>query len=327
MLACAGAVPAGNPGIAGTFIQLNRSVATNSVDTWKADLAKMRAVGINTLIVQWSVEKPVAYFRTNSLPCAEQYDTIKRLFEAVHGSGMTVYLGLENDPDYWTQIKSRDRVLRDYFLLRVAANEQVQKGLLAAFELMPEWVGYYIPDEVDDLSWRHPSKQGFIQGYLSLMTRRLKANDPKRAVAVSAFFRGRTAPDIFGRNLVDLTTRTDPHVDIVLVQDGVGVGDPPDRYVPTYLKTLREMWPPKGPQFWVVVEAFRQTSSANAPFAAEPASPERLAGQIESAGACADRSILFTFNDYAHPGRGAAAAALYKSLLDRAGGVRPSLRQ
>jgi hypothetical protein len=246
--------------------------------------------------------------------CPETYETLERLFEAVRDSGLTLHLGLMNDPGYWTAITARDRVLRDYFLLRVARNERLQKQLLERFGNRPEWAGYYIAEEIDDLTWRDPRRAVFVRDYLSLMTARLKSNDPARPVAVSAFFRGRTAPDIFARTLLDLTTNGAHRVDAVLVQDGAGADDPPLAYIPLYFQALREAWTADAPKLWGVIELFTQTSPEGQPFAAVAATPERVVKQIAAAAPHVERLVVFTLKDYADPSRGPGAAQLQQAL-------------
>jgi hypothetical protein len=153
-----------------------------------------------------------------------------------------------------------------------------------------------------------------MRDYLSLMTARLKVNDSARPVAVSAFFRGRTAPDIFAHTLLDLTTNSAHRVDAVLVQDGAGTDDPPITYIPLYYKALRDAWVAEAPQLWGVVELFTQTSSAGQPFAAVSADPARVAKQVEAAAPQVERLIVFTLKDYATPSGGPDAARLHQAL-------------
>ena len=200
----------------------------------------------------------------------------------------------------------------------MARNEKLQRQLLEHFGDRQEWVGYYIPDEIDDLTWRAPARGAFFRDYLSLLTQRLRTNDATRTVAVSAFFRGRTAPDIFARTLLSLTTNAASRVDTLLVQDGAGVGDPPVEYMPVYFKTLSEMGTAGAPHLWGVVELFDQTSRGTEPFAAVPAAPARVAGQIAAVAPYVERLVAFTFKDYADPARGPAAAALHRSLSEPA---------
>ena len=97
----------------GTFIQLNRASAEMTVDDWRADLEQMAEAGIDTLMVQWSSESPIAYFNTGASRVkyiSENYFVLEKLFEANREIGHQVYLGLQNSSRFWSQIKSRDNV-------------------------------------------------------------------------------------------------------------------------------------------------------------------------------------------------------------------------
>ena len=365
----------------GTFIQLNRAVAEKSVEDWQADLKQMKDVGIDTVIVQWSSEPPIMYFTypTNTMPyLSESHAVLETLFEANVAAGLDVYLGLQNNPLYWSQIKGRDRVLRDFFYLRTSRNERLQLGLLDTFGNQESWVGYYIPDEIDDFTWRHDSKRPMIKRYVGHMCERLRANDPERKIAMSAFFRGRTAPHILADNLLDIASNSG--LDHLLIQDGVGVGDPPVNYVPFYFKVLKERWAnvdveqpdildfvagieesnqaiedgvdvvevievdpanelvlahapaeeaeeelvadedtaenaaPVLPELWVVIEAFKQTSKGEEPFAAKPTSPTQLKKQVRNSAEYFENTVLFTFQDYMDPDLGDNAAKLFNTM-------------
>lgn len=300
--------------IGGTFIQLNREAGALDRAGWEAQLDKIKAAGLDTVIIQWSAEGPIAYFSSDAWPAAERMPAVGHILAAAADRQMSVFVGLENDPGYWTQITARDRVLRDYFLARVARAEQLQKALLGEFGKAPAWKGYYIPDELDDLNWRADNRRALLRDYLATLGGRLRANDAKRLVAVSAFFRGRTAPDIFARLLADLTAGKERSVDAVLVQDGVGVGDPPARYVGLYFESMRKNWPRKGPELWGILETFEQTSGEGQPFVAKPAAGDRLRVQRDAVAPHVDRLVLFTLLDYADPARGAAPAALYEAI-------------
>ena len=300
----------------GTFIQLNRSYTNKTAEAWVQDMERMRQAGIDTLIVQWCAQDQIAYVTNTISSYAEQLPgVLDTFFDAVKDRGFTVHLGLHNDSAYWQQIRGRDRVVRDYFLVRIAQNERLQKALLARYGGRAEWAGYYIPDEIDDLTWRMPERRTLVRDYISLMTERLRANDAGRLVSVSTFFRGRTAPDIYATNLLNIVCGGPSNqVDAVLVQDGVGVGDPPPSYVSIYFDELNIAWTTNAPALWGVVEAFQQTSKGSEPFAAVPTAPARLQQQVETAATRFQRLVLFTFLDYADPARGPGADALFQAL-------------
>jgi len=303
--------PAFAGGVSGTFIQLNRATAEKTTGQWKEMLNRMSAAGINTLIVQWTAETPVVYFKNNGLDFKEKYDALERLFAAAEGRNFQFMLGLQNDEAFWREITAGNKVLRDYFLIRLAQNERLQKALLKSFGKRTDWVGYYIPDEIDDLSWRELTRQKILKDYLRLTIRTLRANDATRSIAISAFIRMRTAPQIAAKTLSSLTS--DIGLDYLLIQDGAGLNDPPPDIIPRYYGALNagQQW--QKTRLWIVLEAFRQTSGPDERFAAEPATPERFFRQMQAASGF-ERLIIFSFPDYVDPDRGKAAKALYESL-------------
>jgi hypothetical protein len=294
----------------GTFLQLNPVLAEKSVAAWRSDLVQMRAAGLRTLIIQWSAAGKVSYFK-NDLPFEDKFATIERIFEAIGDDPVEVYLGLEHDPNYWMEITAREQTLKDYFLVRVARNLRIQLAMLNAFSARRNWRGYYIPDEIDDKSWRVTGRRKLMRDYLARMTRELRKSDASREVCVSSFFRGRTAPDVYARLLSDLTEETG--LDHVLVQDGAGEGDPPLRYVPVYFQALREGWRQGRPDLWCVVEAFQRVDGGKG-FKAVPAAPERLREQVTQGRLYFTNLVLFTFSDYADPDLGAEGEAAYKVI-------------
>lgn len=298
-------------GVSGTFIQLNRQVAGYSTAQWKALLASMQSAGMDTLIIQWTAEPPVLYFKNKDLAFKEQFATIERLMAAESGMHFAVFLGLQHDPAFWNGITARDKVLRDYFLVRQAQNERIQAALLKTFAQWQDWVGYYLPDEIDDISWRDAARRRLLGDYLRATIARLRQHDARRKIAVSAFFRTRTAPTVVAENLDALTA--DIGLDYLLLQDGAGNNDPPDDIRALYYQAMLKPRPGCVPERWVVLEAFRQTSRNTEPFAARPAPPDDFARQIRAATGF-KRRILFSFPDYADPARGAAASALFQSL-------------
>ncbi len=309
MLIAGSAVAAGS---LGTFVQLNRGIADKTVEQWRHDFEQMTNAGITRVVVQWAADDKVSYF-TNSLPFAEQYPVIERLFAGMEGIPLSVYLGLRHDPNYWTEITGREVTLRDYFLVRLAHNLGLQKALMDAFSGQKAWKGYYLPDEIDDKSWRGDGRGKFMRDYLVSMAGALKKADPGRTVAVSAFFRGRTSPDVYARTLRGLVAETG--LDDVMIQDGCGESDPPFRYLPDYFKAIREHWKMEAPSVECVVEAFRRVATTNGAFAAEPVNADLLKAQLKLARENFDRVTVFSFLDYTDPDLGASGAAAYQALL------------
>jgi len=308
--------------IAGSFIQLNRLQAEKSTEEWQREFRKIQELGGRTLIVQWAAEDRMLYFRPageSPFAATEIHPVIETILSVAEAENMEVFLGLLHQQEYWEQITGRDEVIKEFFLIRMARNARLHAALLETFGDRQGWVGTYIPDEIDDRTWRTPDRQHRMQAYLEGMTAILRRNDPERAIAVSAFFRGRTSPEVVARNFRDLTAGAD--LDYVLIQDGIGTGDPPLRYAPIYYAILTAAWRAADadaglPELWAVIEAFEQTSAGDEPFAAKPAPPERLIGQLRAARDFFPRLILFTFSDYMDPRLGPDAEAVFQAVRE-----------
>jgi len=231
--------------------------------------------------------------------------------EAARGMRFSIFLGLQNDAAFWKEITARDKALRDYFLVRQAQNERIQSALLKAFGKRDDWAGYYIPDEIDDLSWRDAGRRRLLKDYLRGTIGSLREHDAHRAIAVSAFFRARTAPEVVAKTLNALTA--DIGLDYLLLQDGAGNNDPPEDVLGLYYRALLDARQTHSPEPWAVIEVFRQTSGKDKPFAAEPAPPEGFLRQIHAASGF-KRKIIFTFPEYVSPDQGPAAKALYQVM-------------
>lgn len=327
--------------IAGSFVQLHRGQADRTVNEWREDFQQIKGLGGDTVIVQWTAEEPVLYFDPTGqgstgaamdepVPfsrdtddrlrgMAESYPVVERILDAAEAEGLSVILGLQHHPEYWDQIKSREKVIVDFFRVRMARNEQLQLALLEAFGDRAVWTGYYIPDELDDYTWRSSTMSVRARTYVHSMASILKENDPDRSIAMSAFFRGRTDPEHVAANFMDIVAGSG--IDYFLLQDGVGVGDPPLRYVHLYYEAFSRLWRSDIakerdalPELWCVVETFNQTSGPDEPFAAVPAPAERLRGQVQIAQSYFPRLILFTYGNYLRPDLGPEARAALEAV-------------
>ena len=303
-----------SPAITGVFLQLNPDLASRQQPYWDGLFEKIAALGAKEVIVQYLADGEAVYFRPED-PEGEPrkiFPVLDRIFAAAESRGISLILGLELDPNYWTEITASPKVLRDYFLVRVARNLHLQKELLDRFGDRSSWTGYYLPDEIDDRSWRAPERRKILEMYFEILTGHLRAADSSRPVAVSAFFRSRTEPALFSRILWELTGK---YFDRVLVQDGSGGGDPEPVFLPLYYRALREAFPEESnPRLSAVVEVFEQTSGPDEDFTARPADPALVAGQLNLAAEYFSEIYLFSVAAYLDPDLSQRSQVLYRGL-------------
>jgi hypothetical protein len=283
-------------GVRGIFLQPNAGYLKKDHSDWLRIFTRLKDRNIDTLYVQWSAENGRVYA---DLPLEnhESQALLEKIFPAARECRLNVVLGLYHETTYWQQIPAPNDVLENFFYLRVAANERLLEQLHKKFGQEPSLAGYYIPDEIDDLNWRTPDRIGFYNLYLKLMVERIRKVDPQRPIAVSTFFRSRTAPRIYAENLYSILK--DTGINRLLVQDGAGENNPaePDRAM--YFEKIKEV-NEKGVELAGIIEIFSRTSPEGKPFAAVPASRDRILRQLSEGGKFFTSLVVFSL-DYLEP--------------------------
>ena len=283
-------------GVKGIFLQPSAGYLKRDYSEWLRIFTRLKDRNIDTLYVQWSAENGRVYA---DIP-VENHDSqalLERIFQAARECRLKVFLGLYHETTYWQQIPAPGDVLENFFYLRVAANERLLEQLYKKFGEEPSLAGYYIPDEIDDLNWRTPDRVGFFNGYLKLMVERIRKFDRKRPVAVSAFFRSRTAPRIFAENLFSILKGSG--INRLLVQDGAGENNPAESDRARYFEKIKEV-NEKGVELGGIIEIFSRTSPEGKPFAAVPASRDRINQQLSEARKFFDNLVVFSL-EYLEP--------------------------
>lgn len=307
-------------GLHGTFLQFTPAHATWTETDWRRLFGRFRALGLSTVIVQWTVEGSTAYYPTSAHQVIRN-PPLPTIVKLADEAGMSLLVGLAYDPafhepGFWTGTGADPAALSRYLGTWRA------RSIAVAEELAPELVkhrafkGWYLPEEIDDLHWRDERARGALVQHLRLLADRLHAIAPGRTVAVSTFATARTDPHAFAefwRGLLEQAA-----IDVVLFQDGVGVKHLEVGALPRYLDAIRRAVVARGRQLWVVAEIFTQVDAKRHPdeFRAEPAPFDRVVQQLEAARRVASTVVAFSVPEYMTPEAGDTARALYESYRD-----------
>jgi Domain of unknown function (DUF4434) len=283
-------------GVRGIFLQPTASLLEQDDSYWRRVFQSLKDQTSDTLFLQWSAESGRVYADLE-LENHERYPLLEKIFRAAREFRFKIFLGLYQETTYWQQIPAPGDVLENFFYLRVAANERLLVQLYKKFGQEPSLAGYYIPDEIDDLNWRTPDRIGFYNRYLKLMVERIRKVDPQRPIAVSTFFRSRTAPRIYAENLFSILK--DTGINRLLVQDGAGENNPPEPYRAMYFEKIKEL-NERGVELSGIIEIFSRTSPENKPFAAVSAPRDRIIRQMAEARQYFDNLVVFSL-EYLEP--------------------------
>jgi len=310
-----------SPRFTGTFVQLLGQHERWTTDQWQALFRSLRSIGVEELIVQWSVHDQTPFYPSRHFKTAG-HDVLPRVMEAASDQGFHVRIGLVHDSAYWRKIARNPKLVRVYFNRLLRANLAAARELNDLFGGSPAFAGFYIPQEIDDRTWLPPEHLAVLETYLTELRQGLRDIAPQASVAISGFSNAFADPELLGRTWQRLLAQSG--IDQVLFQDGIGVGklglDDADVFLAAVADAARQ----DGRTFTPIVETFTQLDGEpinKKPFRAEPASLNRLIRQLALAGRTSHAGIMaFSLPEYCSPFGVPGAAALYQAYKD---GLRP----
>ncbi|WP_161788481.1 DUF4434 domain-containing protein [Desulfonatronum thiodismutans] len=307
------------PAFSSTFIQLWDRHADWPEQTWDTLCADLKAMGIQEIILQWSLITEPAFFwrltpdRRMEVPddLVDPAPVVDLIVEAARRHGLSVRFGLTEDPAWWEKIKN-EAGLVEVFLNRLLQDQlSLARTLVERYGEDLVFAGFYIPQEIDDATWIDAQRLNRLTNHLARLTDGLRELSPEVEISVSCFATGRNDPIGFAALMAALASSG--NITEVLYQDGLGT----ERLLPTesaaYLEALATSIPRTGARLRVIVETFAPAEDG---LGFVPASMERIAGQLRQAKQFAgDDIVAFSIPDYLHPVAGSRAEVLYNDYL------------
>lgn len=290
----------------GAFIQLNNGLANKSVAWWQTELASMKAIGMDTVVVQY-VGYGNSYFYPTSVPGANPFavDSIERILAAADAHGMDVHLGVHLDPGQFSGT------------FNLTAN--TSRGIATMHELHTRYgghdslAGWYMPQEFSDYTVFHePALRDNLVTYTRDLTVEAHSLSGK-TMMISPYF-GQNPNGTAYAAWWDTTGLPATGVDIFNLQDGVGTHRTTIAESRGVFEAMAPVMAEHGVAFWANNESFNQTHGwpvDGQPFAAVPTSIITFRQQLESTSPLVAKSVTFEFSNYFSPQGSAAAAALY----------------
>jgi hypothetical protein len=223
-----------------------------------------------------------------------------------------VFVGLPEDSQYWARIAEAPSAVTVY-LRRLALRQQdVAESLAPSLNEHRSVVGWYIPQEIDDVNWNDAERRAILSRHLQQLTTTLRRAAPERRIAISGFSNAHLAPRglaAFWRELV-----MDAGLDALFFQDGIGAGKLQLEELEAYLPPLQEMCDNSRCELRMIVELFQSAEGGRF----EPAAIDRIGRQLQLAAAMTRRPPLaFSIPDYMLPAGGPDAGRLLRAYSER----------
>jgi hypothetical protein len=202
--------------LTGTFLQPSYSVFAWSATRYQQELGDMRAVGIRTVIDQWTVDMDAAqaYYPDPATWYPEYVDMVGPLLSAARSNQMGVWLGLGN-------VYSWQAHAGDYQFLsnQLYVDEQTADQLWARYP--GQIAGWYVSNEVDDSLLANPSLVAPMTWFFSTLAAYLHTHDGSLKVMTSPTYSGLHESTAAFASSARAVMGT---LDVLNVQDGGGSG-------------------------------------------------------------------------------------------------------
>ena len=264
----------------------------------------MKSVKMDHVIWQWTVDslpsRKWTYYPTSIAGYTQHntYDAVGTSLAEAKAKGLTVWLGLNWTDDWWSKGASDDVWLNNEFNLSKTIAQELWSRYGATYGTTI--AGFYMTMEVDNVNFQTTVLQDRMAAVYKNVADYVHTNTGK-PVMIAPFFNASAGQDpaahaaMWGRILA-----TAP-VDIVAVQDGIGVGHATVANIAAWLCPLRTAIKTARPstQLWSDLET-------NTPgYTSAPVS--RVIDQLNAEKTCVDKFTTFSFNHYDSPQQGHAA--------------------
>ena len=295
----------------GTFIQLLRTHGEWQPQDWTTLFRYLKELQLSHIVIQWTVYDDLAFYPTPGGPQTPNppLETILRLADE---AAIAVYVGLVYEPKYWEQIRQPLPQVEKYLGRLRSHSVSVASQLLPIVQQHPSFQGWYIPEEIDDTTWRASDFRAALYTHLNRLSAYLHTLTPTKKVAVSGFANGRLEPQAFESFWSGLLAGA--AIDVVLFQDGIGARKQELPELAFYLTAIRNATQAHHRELKIIIEIFEQVAGPpldDQPFQATPAVLGRIRHQIETSAAYASGLVAFSIPEYMTPLGGPAAEHLF----------------
>ena len=291
--------------LSGVFIQLNSFNSEWPEEKWDDAFRSMKRLGFEQIIVQWCRQNEIRYYGDRDGAGRAEYGFVEKATSEIGGGtgvletilymcekyNFSYYLGLYDDAAFWAEIKAPNDAVEHYLYALTAENLNVARELLPFITGRAGFLGYYIPQEIDDITWNEKEKTRLLKLFINGLGPRLRAISPNADILISTFFRGRISSSYFAERWCTLLE--EKPIDGLLVQDGIGSGEVTLEDLKNQLSDLSDALRGSGVALWSVVEAFTSMAAAEGEFKAVSADVARIEAQL-SAADLAEKEIAFS---------------------------------
>lgn len=313
--------PTGYPTVCGSFMQPG-TFAGYDLARMKKHLGYLREVGIDLLILQWSFvtagDKVTDVYYEDGFHASEKSTScnargnslVETVLQAAEELDMKVFIGLNNNDEWWGKFVNDKAWLTDQITLGVKGARQIYDtykerypNALYGWYFVFEFYNCRMNDsQIDNAAY-------LLNGYLD----RLTGIDPSMPMMLSPFLSANNSSDVQAGEMWErIFAKTDfREGDIFCCQDSVGAGYITLEQLDGYYRALKNaVDKERGLRFWANNEDFTQADWTSAPL-------RRFVRQMEIASKYVEEHVTFAYSHYQNPDVGKTGNHLaYKTYFE-----------
>jgi hypothetical protein len=281
------------PLIKSSFIQLwnNAGCACGdwSLGRWLIEIGKMIEIGIQRLVIQYSVYETHSWYRNNQ----NEMSTLDKIAVAAEFYGFKVVFGLYFDEKWNWESKYDEDLYNKLYSKHMTVIDDIFRrfGTKSIFE------GIYLPQEWNNIEWKNDKSIELLGVWTRNVLNYIKKKKNVKFI-ISPFFRNiinRESTALLYDKFLSIVTNNNngPFIDEIYIQDSYGVDEQNSFFdIYTYLEKIKTYTDKYNTSLGVTIEIFNQTTK-NGVFAAIPATIDRIKSQINIASYLTNNLILF----------------------------------
>lgn len=277
--------------ISGVFVYWGGRLFREGPEEWEARFVFLRGLGMDTVIVQFSVIEGTAYYPSPTLPqVLPGGDPTGAMLAAAERSGFAVHLGVASDEKHWWDLPyHRAGDLPAYVPAEAERNNLISQELVARYGDSPALAGIYLSHEIHLGDEWAGANLPYLVDLFNRLTDGVKSVAPHLPVSTAPFFSLRNPVELYEERWREFLTQTD--LDLLMLQDGVGCERQitVDNLVPFY-ESLSRVCQETEVEFWSDLELFDLNPPKIVP-------PERVALQLEREAPYVRKVVAYSLSD------------------------------
>jgi hypothetical protein len=278
------------PRLQGTFF----SKDTYNDGQWRAAFEAMKAAGLTQAIVNASANATNGTTRyPTSLPGFRMlYPTLPQAFPNAGVQNVDMYLGLQSSEDWWS--RSTDP---EWMAAQATLSNQVADELEALYGQDPCFKGWYLPFEVDNVTFPTSAEWDVLVAYYTTVVKHLHDIAPGKPVLAAPFFNPNAGGlDAEGWRAMWAYILAKVPIDVLALQDGVGAGNTTVDDLPDWYQATKSAIADAGSacKLWSDTETFQIADESTMPIA-------DLVAHMKAVEPYVANLVSWSFNDYLDP--------------------------